>query len=402
MAGESLSTVPRRLLGVAMLAVVVLLLGLCVAFYNKVFTAQVPVTVQIDQVDNAFQPKADVRFRGVVVGEVDSVKTNGQFATLNLVLNPQQATHIPENATVALLPQSLFGERFVALQSPKNPSSQHIRAGAVITRDRTGSTVQIEQVFNHLLPLLVAVRPADLANTLGAISQGLSGRGAQLGNTITQLHQYLSKLNPALPQLTNDIRELPKLTDTYSEAAPDLIEGLKTLTTTTKTIKDKRQDFEKLYRNGREASDDLRQFLDHHGDDLVDLLSRVKPTLNLLARYSPEYPCLFNRLADAVPFGDAAFGVGTARPALHVTALLANNRGKFLPHQDEPEVTDQRGPMCYNNTPPLEQYPGGPAQDGSTHPPATQTALGALISGTVADLARPSTPLFSTSRRQGR
>jgi hypothetical protein len=58
--------------------------------------------------------------------------------------------------------------------------------------------------------------------------------------------------------------------------------------------------------------------------------------------------------------------------------------------------------MCYNNTPPLEQYPGGPAQDGSTHPPATQTALGALISGTVADLARPSTPLFSTSRRQGR
>jgi virulence factor Mce-like protein len=385
-----------------MLGVVVLLLGLCVAVYNKAFTDQVPVTVQIDQVDNAFQPKADVRFRGVVVGEVDTISTNGQFATLKLALNPEQATSIPENATVALLPQSLFGERYVALQSPNNPSRQHIQAGAVISRDRSSRTVQIEQVFNHLLPLLVAVRPADLANTLGAVSQGLSGRGAQLGNTITLLHTYLKQFNPALPQLTTDIRELPKLTDTYSDAAPDLIEGLKALTTTTKTIEDKRRDFERLYHDGRDASDNLREFLDHHGDDLVDLLSRVKPTLGLLARYSPEYPCLFNRLADAIPLGDAAFGVGTARPALHVTTEVVRNRGKFVPHQDEPEVTDQRGPMCYDNTPPLEQYPGGPAQDGSTHPPANQTALGALISGTVADLARPSTPLFSTLRRQGR
>jgi len=91
--------------------------------------------------------------------------------------------------------------------------------------------------------------------------------------------------------------------------------------------------------------------------------------------------CLFTRLADAVPLGKAAFQEGTPRPALHVLVEIVANRGKFEPHKDEPEFTDNRGPACYDNTPPLPQYPGGPAQDGSSHPPASRQSvqLGKLL-----------------------
>jgi phospholipid/cholesterol/gamma-HCH transport system substrate-binding protein len=384
MAADNLSPGPRRLLGLAMLGLVVLLLVGCIAAYNKVFTSRVPVTVQIAQVDNSFEPQADVRYHGVTVGEVSKISTDGRMATLNLELDPALAKQIPSNVDAQLLPESLFGERYVSLVNAGPPSTNVIQAGMVIPRDRSSNAIQIETVFNNLLPLLEAVRPADIASTLGAVSQGLSGKGEQLGNTIQLLHQYLSQLNPVVPRLTDDLRELPGVTDTYSKAAPDLIEGLRTLTTTTNTIKDKRSDFEKLYRNVTDTSDDLRKFLDKNKDTLVAFLSASKPTLNILARYSPEYVCLFTRLQNAIPLGDAAFGKGTARPALHVSASLALPRGKFVPHQDEPDYTDNRGPRCYDNTPPLEQYPGGPALDGSTHPGATTsttTGSGGLLGG---------------------
>ncbi len=370
MAKDRLASGPRRILGLGMVAIVVAVLVLCGAVYNKVFTDSVPVTVQIDQVDNSFLPHAEVRMRGVTVGEVNSISTNGRFATLSLALQPSQVTHIPSNVTARLLPKSLFGERFLALEPPSKPTAQRIKAGDVITRDRSSSAVQIERVFTDLLPLLQAVRPADLANTLGALSQALSGRGGQLGDTVTQLHQYLSKLNPALPDLAADIRQVPKLTDTYSQAAPDLIEALKALTTTSKTLVDKQDQFAELYSTLTGTADDLRGFLRENRSNLINLASTARPTLELLAQYSPEYVCLFQRLAAAVPLAKAAFGEGTARPALHVKVVVTATRGKYLPHKDEPEFTDRRGPMCYDNTPPLQQYPGGPAMDGSTHPPA--------------------------------
>lgn len=388
MAVDRLSSVPRRLLGLVMIGMVVALLALCVLVYNKVFTASVPVTVRIDQVDNSFLPRADVRMHGVAVGEVSKAVSDGKTATLTLSLQPDKAARIPRNVTVALLPKSLFGERFVSLESPKDPSKQTIQAGDVIDRDRSSNTIQIEQVFEDLLPLIQAVRPADLASTLGALNQALSGRGEELGQTITRLHQYLVQLNPALPELTQDIQALPRFSDTYAKAAPDLIEGLETLTTTTKTIEEKQDEFANLYSSVTDSSNDLHDFLDDNRSNLVNLLSTARPTLELLARYSPEYPCLFKRLSDAIPLGDAVFGKGLARPALHITAEVIATRGKYLPRQDEPEFTDNRGPACYPQTVPLPQYPGGPYLDGSTHPPASTQAsqLGPLLSG------RPVTP----------
>jgi virulence factor Mce-like protein len=393
MAADNLAPLPKRLLGLLMIGLVVALLALCVAVYAKVFTPTVPVTMQIDQVDNSFTPQAEVRLRGVTVGEVTDVSTDGKLATVSLALQPDEVSHIPSNVTARLLPKSLFGERYVALEVPPNPSGTEIKAGDVITRDRSSDAIQTEQVFNHLLPLLQAVKPADLANTLGALSQALSGRGAQLGDTITLLHQYLSQFNPALPDLTTDIDALPKFSDTYSKAAPDLIEGLKTLTTTTKTLDDKRDDFADLYSTVKDTSDDLKDFLDDNKDNIIHLADRARPTLDLTARYSPEYVCLFQRLAAAIPLGKAAFGEGTARPALRVTVEVVANRGKFKPHLDEPDYTDNRGPACYNNTPPIQQYPGGPAMDGSTHPPASAQLfqLGKLL-GTDPSSAKATPP----------
>ncbi|MBA2323499.1 MAG: MCE family protein [Pseudonocardiales bacterium] len=372
---DRLASTPRRLLGLGMVVLVVAVLGTCVAVYNKAFTDRVPVTVHIASVDNSFLPNAEVRVRGVAVGTVADAESRGDTAVLHLELDPARVAHIPRNVRAMILPKSLFGESFLALETPDAPSPERLTAGDDIPRDRSGKAVQVEQLFTNLLPLLQAVKPADLANTLGALSQALSGRGAELGDTVAQLHQFLSRFNSGLPDLTADIQALPPLTDTQSQAAPNLIEGLRNLNTTSNTLVQRRDDLNDLFGTVTDASDDLRDFLDKNGSNIIHLSDTARPTLDLLARYSPEYVCLFNRLAAAVPLANAVFGGGTARPALRINLVITATRGKFVPHQDEPEVTDDRGPRCYDNTPPLPQYPGGPAQDGSTHPPAGPAIL---------------------------
>jgi phospholipid/cholesterol/gamma-HCH transport system substrate-binding protein len=393
MAVDRLPPVPRRLLGLGMIGLVVALLALCVAFYNKVFTPSVPVTMHIDQVDNSFLPQAEVRLRGVTVGTVTSVVTEGREAVVSMALEPAQVRYIPRNVTAQLLPKTLFGERYVALEVPPSPSPERIRSGDVISRDRSGSAVEVEQLFNNLLPLLQAVRPADLANTLGALNQALTGRGEQLGQTLVQLHDYLSKFNVALPELTEDIKALPQVTDTYSAAAPDLIQALSNLTTTSNTLVERQDDFSTLYSTVTDASDDLYDFLKDNKQNLINLVHVARPTLELLARYSPEYVCFFNQVADAVGPIDQVLGKGTNRPAVNITLEVAAARGPYEPHKDEPDFTDDRGPRCYPKTVPQVQYPGGPFQDGSSHQPASGQAsrLGALA-GALPSLPNPAQP----------
>jgi phospholipid/cholesterol/gamma-HCH transport system substrate-binding protein len=69
--------VRTRALGIAFLVVLALLVGLSVAAYRKVFTPIVPVTLEADHVGNQLDPAADVKLRGIVVGEVRSVSSTG-------------------------------------------------------------------------------------------------------------------------------------------------------------------------------------------------------------------------------------------------------------------------------------------------------------------------------------
>ena len=355
----------RAVRGLAFLGVLVLLAVLAVAQYAGAFRAGVPVTLKVDRVGTQLDPKADVKVRGLVVGSVTAISTDGDGATVQLSLDPKLVDQIPADVTARLLPKTLFGQKFVSLVPPAVPGPRRIAAGAVIGEDRSRSAQEVERVLDDLLPLLQTVRPQDLATTLGALSQGLQGRGTQLGQTLVGLNALVEGVNPALPDLKADITEVADFSEHLSDSAPALLDALADLTVTSRTIADERDGFRALFGSVTGASDDLRGFLDANGDDLIGLAAAARPTLATLARYSPEFPCLFGQLADLVPRIDAAFGKGTAEPGLHVTLEVVANRGKYVPGE-EPQYADDRGPRCYPVLPLGRQYQGGgPFRDGT-------------------------------------
>lgn len=359
--------------GLIFLVIAGMFVVLSVAFYRKTFTPVVPVTLETDHVGNQLRAGADVKLRGVIVGEVRTIRPEGDHAELELALDPDHIGEIPGNVSARLLPKTLFGERYVALQTPEEPDGT-LREGSVIGQDRTSSAIEIEQVLDNLMPVLQALQPEKLAATLNAMSTALDGRGKQFGDTLVQLGDYLGKITPSLPDLQANIRRLATVADTYAQAGPELLTALRDLTVTTQTVVEQRSQLGNLYSTLTNASIDLGSFLAANKDNIINLASTSKSTLEVLAKYAPEYPCLLKQLVDAIPSADAAFGKGSATPNVtRVTIEITSSRGKYLPGVDTPRYNDKRGPACYPVAKPparFPQYPeGGPIDDGSTKPP---------------------------------
>lgn len=375
----------RRSLGVLMLVIIVALLSLSVAFYEKVFTDTTDVTLQTDSIGNQLQPQSDVKLRGIIVGEVRSVSSRGDGAAIELALKPDMTDLIPANVSAQLIPKTLFGERYVALVLPSAPQ-RAIEAGDVIPQDRSQASIELEKVFNDLLPLLQAVKPAELNSTLNALATALSGRGEELGDNLVALDSYLKGIEPSVPQLLDDLGKLGQVSTLYNQVAPDLLSTLTNLQTTSRTVTEKAAQLDGLLVTGTATAATLQDFLDANGDRLISVAQSSAQVLKVLADYSPEYPCLAAGLAKSEVNLEDAFGGQSSGPrALNITLEVVKPRGKYVP-ADAPNFGTIPGPNCQGlpnaeNPFPANGYGTGRGLDGAA-------AVGDASSGALPSVLR--------------
>lgn len=377
----SRSQVRFQLLGLIFLLVCALFITASIGMYRKAFTNSAPVLLRTDHVGNQLRDGADVKLRGVVVGEVDAIRAKGDVAELSLAMNPAKLEQVPAAVSARLLPTTLFGERYVSLQAPSRPTGEHLAEGAVIGQDRSSAALEIEQALDHLMPLLRTLQPQKVSATLTSLAQALDGRGEQLGDTAVQLNEYLREINPSLPDLEADTRALSVVADAYADAGPDLVESMSKLSTTSRTVVDERHQLSAVVRNVATTSANLGEFLEINQENVVNLVATSRPTLQLLAKYAPQYPCMIEQMAGQIEPGNRTMGQGQENPHMgRLTIEFTQNRGKYEPGVDTPEYSDERGPRCYDKASPEDlfpQYPpGGPVQDGSSKPPAAPKEWG--------------------------
>ncbi|WTU53203.1 MCE family protein [Streptomyces sp. NBC_00057] len=387
-------TVRRRLAGVSFLLVPAVLVWVSVAVYNKDFTHDATVTVRTGTVGNEMHDNADVKLRGVVVGQVRNIAAEGDGARLTLAIQPDKLDRIPADVTAQMLPTTLFGERFVALVPPEIPSARSLKAGAVIPQDRSSNAIELEQVLGNVLPLLTAVQPQKLSATLTAVSQALEGRGDKLGETLLTLDAHLKKLNPQLPKLNADIKELVKVSTVYADAAPDVLDALTDFTTTSGTLAEQQAGLADLYGSTTASAQDATTFLRKNKDNLIRLSATGRPTLETLAKYSSEFPCTLRTMAGFVPAMDKALGKGTDEPGLHVTLKTVPSKGKYVAGKDTPVYDATGGPHCYSlpyvgNTVPSADARAAAGQDT---PPDSAPGAPEEVAAADASLGMPNSP----------
>ncbi len=400
----ALSRLSNRAYGVVFLVVVALLAGLSVAAFQKRFTPVTMVTLLTDHVGSQLSQGSDVKLRGLIVGEVRSVESRGHGARLELALEPSQVAQIPADVQARLLPKTLFGERYVSLVAPDaGHPARHISEGATIPQDRSSAAIELEKVFDDLLPLLRTVEPARLATTLNALATTLDGRGARLGKNLVAVDDYLRALNPRMPAIQADISGLADLASTYAVAAPELVRAARALVTTSRTLVEKKDQLAGFLAGTAGFANTASGFLEANEQRIIQTGRVSRPTLAVLARYSPEYPCMAAALTNWIPLIGQTFASGS----FHITLEVTPQRQGYHPGE-EPSWQDDRGPQCYglpdHHGDQEHPYPGQRFRDGTdgagTSAPLLSALPSAFASPAGADIADPDSGLAGTTAEQ--
>lgn len=328
-----------KLIGVLFIALILAGIWFTYAIFTKKFTDYDEVTLSTSKIGLQLPSRADVKIRGVIVGEVLDAKATANGAELTLGLYPDETHTIPRNVTARIEPKTLFGEKYVALQVPEAPEGA-IRAGDEITQ--TVVAHEVEQTLSDLYPLLRAVQPAELNKTLNALATALEGRGELIGQNLSILDGYLKRMNPLLPDLVEDIRLLAETSDLYADVVPEIATTLRNTVTTGNTLRTNEKQLLALYRDVSRFSNTTRSFLAENGDNIIRVNQTGAQITRVLAKYSPEYTCLLGGIVRAGQLQAEAFRGFT----LHINLELLPHQPRAYTPADKPRYGAKNGPYC--------------------------------------------------------
>jgi phospholipid/cholesterol/gamma-HCH transport system substrate-binding protein len=329
----------RALTGLATVAVLAAIVAVAVGLFQGSFTESVPVTVLSPRAGLVMNVDAKVKMRGVQVGKVDSIESrpNGQ-AVLHLAMYPSEMHLIPSNVLVDITAPTVFGAKFVELLPPAEPSARSLHAGQVL--DSQHVTVEINTVFKQLTSVLGTLDPAKLNETLGAVSQALSGRGEKIGQAFSDLDSVLVKFNPSLPALSRDIALSAPVFKAYGDASADLVRTVDNSVKISQSIVDEQHNLDALLVSAIGLADIGQDVLGANRKGLTDVFHLLAPTTDLLNEYAPGLTCAFGGMAQ---LGKTP---PLSEPSINIVASLTWAGERYRYPQNLPKVAATGGPHC--------------------------------------------------------
>jgi phospholipid/cholesterol/gamma-HCH transport system substrate-binding protein len=284
-----------------LVAVVVLSAVLSVATFNRAFTSKVPVTLKSDRSGLVMEPGGKVKLRGVEVGTVGDIKGGKDSVSLNLEIDPDQIRYIPANIEAQIAATTAFGNKYVDLIYPENPSSQRLSHGQVLHSRNV--SIEVNTVLENLDKLLHQIDPAKLNAILTTLADGFRGQGERIGEAITAANDVLKQINPRSETIRADFQALGRFSDAYGGAAQDILATLNALNTTAPTITNHAKDLDSLLLNVTGLANSGIDLLAPNKGNLVNDINNLEPTTELLFKYNPEYTCMLTGMKWALDNG---------------------------------------------------------------------------------------------------
>ena len=327
------------LMGLITVLVICGIFAFAIGLFQGSFTPTVPVTVLSPRAGLVMNPDAKVKLRGVQVGKVASIESlsNGQ-AALHLAMYPSQLQFIPANVLVDITSSTVFGAKFVELVAPAQPSAQRLHSGQTLQGEHV--MVEINTVFQQLVSVLAEIDPPKLNESLGALAKAFSGRGAKLGQSLSDLDSFLARLEPSLPALSHDLTALPAVSNAYADAAPDLVKTVANATRISQTLVDEQHNLDALLISAIGLANVGSDVLSTNREPLTNVLHLLVPTTDLTNEYHEVFTCGFGGLIQI------SHGSPLSEPSINISASLTWGGERYRYPTNLPKVAATGGPQC--------------------------------------------------------
>ncbi|MBV5246691.1 MCE family protein [Mycolicibacterium sp. PAM1] len=337
---------PYKIAGVVLALVTILILVLVYLQFRGDFLPRTQLTMISARSGLSLDSGSKVTFNGVEIGKVSEVEettVGGEpRAKILLEVNPKYLKLIPRNVNADISATTVFGNKYVSFTSPENPQSERISASDVI--DVTSVTTEFNTLFETVVEIAEQVDPIKLNQTLTATAQALDGLGDRFGESIINGNQILAEINPQMPQIRRDNQLLADFGEVYSNAAPDLFDGLQNAVTTARTLNEQQGDVDQALMAAVGFGNTGGDIFERGGPYLVRGARDLVPTSALLDKYSPSFFCMMRNYHDVEPkIADALGGNGySLKTHSQVLGLGAGNA--YVYPDNLPRVNAKGGP----------------------------------------------------------
>jgi phospholipid/cholesterol/gamma-HCH transport system substrate-binding protein len=337
-------TPPLKLAGLIVLLVFALILTFLLLQFRGTLQPKTELTMVAARAGLVMDPNAKVTYNGVEIGRVTRIEATQidgkEAAKFALQVKPKFVPLIPSNVDADIQATTIFGNKFVSLSTPKNPSPERISSSDVI--DARSTTTEFNTLFETVTNLAEAIDPVKLNLTLSATAEALTGLGTKFGESIVKANVALDNLNPRLPRLQYGMQQLAGFADVYTGAGPDLWNALDNALTTVRTLNDQRGDLDAALLAAAGFGNTGADIFERGAPYLIRTLSDLVPTSRLLNTYSPELLCMIPNYAELLPAALDGFGGNGYSLADHAKLIGAPN--PYIYPDNLPRVNARGGP----------------------------------------------------------
>jgi phospholipid/cholesterol/gamma-HCH transport system substrate-binding protein len=292
----------------------------------------------------SMDPGSKVTYNGVEIGRVTSIDpvTTGDVpkAMVHLEVNPKFIKLIPQNVDAEIKATTVFGNKYIAFSTPKNPSAQRVTSDDTI--DVSSVTTEFNTLFETVVDVAQQVDPIKLNATLTATAQALGGLGERFGQSIENGNAILADVNPLMPRIQADQQKLAQLADVYSNASPDLFDGLNNAVVTARTLNEQQGNIDQALMASVGFGNTGADIFERSGPYLVRGAHDLVPTSSLLDEYSPALFCTIRNYHDVEPKIASSLGGNGYSLRTHSEILGAGN--PYVYPDNLPRVNAHGGP----------------------------------------------------------
>ncbi|WP_144206098.1 virulence factor Mce family protein [Mycobacterium tilburgii] len=163
---------------------------------------------------------ANVTYRGVAVGRVDSIGLNPNGVTAEMRLN--SGIPIPSNVIATVKSVSAVGEQYIDLVPPSNPATTKLHNGSRIERANTRIGQNVSDLLKKAEALVNSLGDTRLRELLHETFQSANGSGPELARLLKSALLLVDEANADYPQVSQLIDQAGLLLDSQIRAGADI------------------------------------------------------------------------------------------------------------------------------------------------------------------------------------
>ena len=337
-------TPPYKVAGLVLVVVFALIVALVWIQFRGGFADPEKLTLISSRSGLSMDPGSKVTYNGVEIGRVATIEAvnvgDEQKAKVVLDVNRQFVDLIPKNVDAAIKASTVFGNKYVAFSSPKDPVAQRIASSDVI--DVSGVTTEFNTLFETVVSVAQQVDPVKLNQTLTATAQALDGLGQRFGQSIENGNTILADVNPLMPRIREDNQRLADLADVYADNSPNLFDALEHAVTTARTLNEQQGNIDAALMASVGFGNTGGEVFEKGGPFLVRSAADLVPTTALLDKYSPAVYCTIRNYHDVEP--KIASSLGGNGYSLRTHSELIGAPNPYVYPDNLPRVNARGGP----------------------------------------------------------